>query len=140
MRAANLNAELARLPDMAGEDLRSRWTALVDGPAPKVSPRMLRLALGWQLQAKAHGGLSRRTNQRLEQIAAAKTRTREIRQGMRLMREWNGVLHVVTVGEDDVIRWNDREWRSLSEIARIITGTRWSGPAFFGLRYRRKAA
>jgi len=56
------------------------------------------------------------------------------RPGMRLVREWQGVTHIVTVGEDGVLRWNEREWRSLSQIARTITGTQWSGPAFFGLR------
>lgn len=58
---------------------------------------------------------------------------------MRLMREWNGTLHVVTVDEDGTILWNDREWGSLSAVARAITGTRWSGPAFFGLRTRKAA-
>ena len=53
---------------------------------------------------------------------------------MRLVREWGGKAHVVTIGEDKVIRWNEREWQSLSEVAREITGTRWSGPAFFGLK------
>jgi hypothetical protein len=58
---------------------------------------------------------------------------------MRLVREWNGTANVVTVGEDRVIRWNGREWRSLSEVARAITGTRWSGPAFFGLKQKASA-
>jgi len=58
---------------------------------------------------------------------------------MRLVRAWNGRTHVVTIGEDQVIRWNDREWRSLSEVARAITGTRWSGPAFFGLKQKAAA-
>ncbi len=49
------------------------------------------------------------------------------------MREWNGTVHILTIGDDSVIRWNEREWKSLSEVARAITGTRWSGPAFFGL-------
>ena len=53
---------------------------------------------------------------------------------MRLTREWNGVLHTVTVEEDGRVQWNGRDWRSLSEVARAITGTRWSGPAFFGLK------
>lgn len=53
---------------------------------------------------------------------------------MRLVREWQGRVHVVEVGDDEVIRWDGREWRSLSEVARAITGTRWSGPAFFGLK------
>jgi hypothetical protein len=56
---------------------------------------------------------------------------------MRLVRGWSGVLHVVQIGEDGVIRWNEREWKSLSEVARTITGTGWSGPAFFGLKTRR---
>ena len=73
-------------------------------------------------------------------MARAKTITRAAQPGTRLMREWNGKLHVVMIGEDDVIRWNEREWRSLSEVARAITGTRWSGPAFFGLKQKRKAA
>jgi hypothetical protein len=59
---------------------------------------------------------------------------------MRLVREWSGRVHVVTVGEDQIIRWDDREWRSLSEVARAITGTRWSGPAFFGLKKKAIAA
>jgi hypothetical protein len=53
-------------------------------------------------------------------------------------REWQGRIHVVTVGEDQVVRFEGRDYRSLSEVARAITGTRWSGPAFFGLK--RKAA
>jgi hypothetical protein len=53
---------------------------------------------------------------------------------MRLVREWQGRVHVVTVGEDQVVRWEERPYRSLSEVARAITGTRWSGPAFFGLK------
>ena len=59
--------------------------------------------------------------------------------GMRLVRAWNGCTHVVTIGEDKVIRWNDREWRSLSEVARAITGTRWSGAAFFVLKQKAAA-
>ncbi|SFP85864.1 DUF2924 domain-containing protein [Sphingomonas rubra] len=59
---------------------------------------------------------------------------------MRLVREWQGQVHVVTVGDDGVICWDEREWRSLSEVARAITGTRWSGPAFFGLKKKAAAA
>ena len=101
---------------------------------------MLRLALAYELQAKALGGLSRKARQRLDQVAAAKTETQDIRPGMRLAREFGGKVHVVTIGDDGEIHWNEREWRSLSEVARAITGTRWSGPAFFGLRQKRKAA
>jgi hypothetical protein len=101
---------------------------------------MLRLALAWELQAKVHGGHSSRTRQRLEQLDRAKTTTQAAQPGMRLVREWQGTLHVVTIGDDHVVHWNDQEWRSLSEVARAITGTRWSGPAFFWLKQKRQAA
>lgn len=140
MASIDLDGELDALSRMAGSALRERWTRLTGGPAPRLSPKLLRLALAWELQAAVHGGLARRTSQRLDQLAAGRSRTRGARPGMRLVREWNGTLHVVTIGEDGVIRWNDRNWTSLSEIARTITGTRWSGPAFFGLNRKLKAA
>ena len=135
-----LAADLDALATMSPAHLRERWSKVTGRVVPKVSPDMLRLALGYELQAKALGGLSRPTQQKLDQIAAAKTKTSPALPGMRLVREWNGKLHVVTIGEDKVIRWNEREWSSLSEVARAITGTRWSGPAFFGLKQKRKAA
>ena len=133
---ARLDEELAALATLSSAQLREKWKAVAGTAAPKVSPAILRLALAYELQAKALGGLSRITQQKLAQLAAAKTSTRTIQAGMRLVREWNGTVHIVVVGEDNVIRWNAREWRSLSEVARAITGTRWSGPAFFGLKRR----
>ena len=136
----SLDAQLAALATLSLAQLRIRWTEISDGPVPRVSAGMLRLAIAYALQEKIHGGLSRRTSQRLDQIAVAKTRTADAQPGMRLVREWQGKLHVVTIGEDGVVRWNERHWRSLSEVARAITGTRWSGPAFFGLKQKRQAA
>lgn len=136
MNSKTLDAELAALADMDGDQLRAAWVALNGGLPPKVRPGLLRLALGYELQVRAHGGLSRTTQQRLGQALAAKTRTTAVAPGTRLLREWNGVVHVVTMSEEGVIRWNARDWRSLSEVARAITGTRWSGPAFFGLKKR----
>lgn len=127
---------LAALPDMSSRELRDLWVELTGTPSPRISPKLLRLALAWEIQASVHGGLSRATKQRLAQIASGKSRTRPAQAGMRLVREWDGEVHIVTIGEDKVIRWRDREWRSLSEVAREITGTRWSGPAFFGLKKR----
>jgi hypothetical protein len=75
----------------------------------------------------------------MDQVAGARTQTTDVRPGMRLVREFGGKVHMVTVGDEGQINWNDREWRSLSEVARAITGTRWSGPAFFGLKQKRKA-
>ena len=127
---------LAALTTCSSAQLRALWVELTRSPVPRISPSLLRLALAWEIQAKAYGGLSRQTRQTLDQLGRAKTRTDEARAGMRLVREWNGRTPVVEVGEDNVIRWNAREWRSLSEVAREITGTRWSGPAFFGLKKR----
>lgn len=140
MARFDLEDELAALADLAPTHLREKWAAVTGRPLPRVSPNLLRLALAWELQAKVHGGLSRRTSQKLTQLAGARTTTRDVQPGMRLVREWNGKLHVVTVGEDNIVRWNDKEWNSLSEVARAITGTRWSGPAFFGLKTRKAAA
>ena len=135
-----LDEELAALERMSSAQLRERWALLTARPVPQVSPKLLRLALAWELQAVAHGGLPRPTSQKLAQLAAGKSATHALQPSMRLAREWNGKLHIVTIGEDRVVRWNERSWRSLSEVARAITGTRWSGPAFFGLKKTRKAA
>jgi len=137
---ATLDEQLAGLATMSSRELRAAWGRLTGPPVPRISPALLRLALAWELQARAAGGLSRATQQRLTQIANAKTRTTAARAGMRLVREWDGVAHVVTVGDDGVIGWNGASYRSLSEVARAITGTRWSGPAFFGLKKQAAAA
>ena len=68
------------------------------------------------------------------------SRLTQVPSGSPLMRSWNGQTYVVETTEDGTIRWNNREWRSLSEVARAITGTRWSGPAFFGLRGGKEAS
>lgn len=140
MARISLDDELAALGTMSSARLRARWVEVTERPLPRVSPALLRLALAWELQAKVHGGLPRRTSQKLAQLVEAKTVTRDAQPGMRLVREWNGKVHVVVIGEDKVIRWNDQEWKSLSEVARAITGTRWSGPAFFGLKTKKAAA
>ena len=131
--------EIVALDALSTPELRLRWSALTGTPVPRVSPALLRMALAWELQARAHGGLSRETTRTLDQLARGVTRTQPQSAGMRLVREWQGRVHVVTVGEDQVIRWDGRDWGSLSEVARAITGTRWSGPAFFGLKKRQAA-
>ena len=137
---AKLDDQLEELETVTKGDLKDRWAQLTGRKVPKVSENMLRLALAYELQEQAFGGLSPKTKQQLQQIGAGKTETREVRPGMRLAREFGGKVHVVTIGDDGAICWNDKEWRSLSEVARAITGTRWSGPAFFGLREKSKAA
>lgn len=135
-----IEAELIALEALSPQALRDRWTALTGRPVPRASPAMLRLALAWEIQAKAYGGMPRKLTTKLDQLGRGVTQTVPARAGMRLVREWGGRTHVVTVGEDQVIRWEGREYHSLSEVARAITGTRWSGPAFFGLKNTKKAA
>lgn len=138
-KLTDLDAELAALADMTLAQMRTRWQAVSDKPVPRVRRTLLRLALAYELQAALHGGLSRRTEQRLAYQAGKNSAPDAPRPGMRLVREWNGTLHTVTIDENGLINWKGKTWRSLSEVARAITGTRWSGPAFFGLRQRRQA-
>jgi hypothetical protein len=140
MTGASVDEQLGCLAALSSAELGELWARLTNSPRPRMSPALLRLALAWEIQARASGGLSRGTQQRLEQLAAARTRTSPARPGMRLVRSWNGVAHVVTVSENGTITWSGKSWNSLSEVARAITGTRWSGPAFFGLKRKAAAA
>lgn len=139
-REEQMRTELAALASMNKAALAGRWAKLTGRPVPQVSTRLLRLALAWELQAKALAGGACRVRAQLDRTRAGRSAAMSLRPGMRLVREWNGVVHVVTVNEQSEPVWNGKNWRSLSEVARTITGTRWSGPAFFGLRQPRKAA
>lgn len=138
--AIAITEQLAELNALPKDDLRRRWVKLTGRTAPKLSTAMLRLALGHELQLRAQRGPAIKVRQQLAQLEAGRTRTSDVRPGMRLAREHSGKVHVVTIGEHGEVIWNERTWKSLSEVARAITGTRWSGPAFFGLREKRKAA
>lgn len=153
MSTGDLHDDLAALASLSLSDLRKRWVEVSDKPLPKVRSTLLRLALAYEMQAADYGGLSRRTEQRLAWMAQRESgaigaggaggvggNDATPAPGTRLVREWNGVLHTVLIDEEGEIHWNGRTWRSLSEVARAITGTRWSGPVFFGLRQRRDAA
>jgi hypothetical protein len=136
MVSHQLDAVLAFLSVLSWPELRQRWTQVTGRPAPKVKHALLRMALAWEIQATVYGGLSRRSAERLAQMTAALPAKPA---GTRLVREWKGTLHTVHVAEDETVHWNGKQWNSLSEVARAITGTRWSGPAFFGLKKRNAA-
>lgn len=146
MAKVNVEAELEKLESMDLEALRHQWRVRMKSDPPKVSAGLLRLALAYELQVRASGGLSSASEKALASYAPRKTAARPVprlptaRPGMRLVRVWNDTAHVVTVSEDGAIEWNGRTWRSLSVVARAITGTQWSGPKFFGLRDRKLAA
>ena len=148
MRQVKSAAELTRaIEGLAALDrpaLEAAWRRLHGRAPPKRLGRDLLLrVVAYQLQAEALGGLSPAVRRRLQAIALAlregrpapTAAARSIKPGTRLLREWHGQLHEVQAVESGFL-WQDRRWRSLSEIARTITGSRWSGPAFFGLTRR----
>jgi hypothetical protein len=130
-------AELHRL-DLAA--LKQRWRALYRNKAPvHIGQALLLHAVAYRLQETILGGLKRSMRRLLERVAEDNVRLRpatetpRITPGTVLIREWHGVSHRVTVLKDGVLLRGAR-YRSLSEVARKITGSRWSGPRFFGLR------
>ena len=135
----HLDDELAQLEAMALVDLRIAWCKWLKTSPPKVSAGLLRLALAHHLQSKVLGGVTRATERRLRDSVAGRS-VATPQAGTRLVREWRGKVHVVSVTDDGRYRWTGQDWNSLSEIARTITGTRWSGPAFFGTKLKRRRA
>ena len=141
-------ARLAALKTATTLELRAQWRDLFDSEPPPFNRRYLESRLGYRIQELAYGGLKPQTVLRLERLGEEldggdrkKSRARADLKpitGTRLIREWQGVEHVVTVTSDG-FDWPGRPYRSLSAIARAITGTRWNGWVFFSLRNRRGA-
>ena len=138
--------QIAQIRKLPLEGLRERWSALFGSEPPAYSRSLLARRLIHRVQEIQYGGLSRQAHERLRQVAAesglnemaAQPRPASSRKGTpvigtRLIREWNGQRHEVTVVHDG-FEHQGRTYRSLSAIARAITGTQWNGPAFFGLR------
>ncbi|MBU1210332.1 MAG: DUF2924 domain-containing protein [Alphaproteobacteria bacterium] len=136
-----LASALATLSEMDASDLRVEWCRLYRShPPKKLSRDLLELGVAWKLQERVLGGLSAATNRQLSELARtmttksdlAKARKVTLKPGARLVRAWGGETHEVLVVEDGFV-WRGVTWRSLSVIAREMTGTHWSGPRFFGL-------
>jgi hypothetical protein len=136
-------AEIARLRDLDNRDLRKRWHAVFGRPPPAHLPRhLLFRILAYRLQADRNGDLDGENKYLLDrsespekagQKAAEMVRVAEVRPGTVLGREWNGRMQRVSVLADG-FAWNGKTYPSLSQVAFAITGTRWNGPRFFGLR------
>jgi len=146
--AGDLAERLTALGQQTHTDLRAEWRRLYRADPPKrINRDLLELAVAWKLQEKALGGLGTSIRRQLSSLALtietkgdlAKSRAVKLKPGARLIREWHGETHDVMV-LDDGFRWRDQHWRSLSVIAREITGTQWSGPRFFGLQKMEKEA
>ncbi len=119
--------------------LVASWKSLFgEAPPNRLSAPLMRRFIAFEVQARDHGGLPKGFENRL--AAAAQTAENgaapaRLKPGGRLLREWNGASHIVDVLEDGY-RWRGRSYRSLSAVARAITGARWSGPRFFGVKTR----
>ena len=140
--AQNVAARLEALEQMDHAALRAEWRRLYRTHPPKhVSRDLLMLGVAWKIQEQAYGGLGAATKRRVADLAktlerdgdVTRSRVARVRPGAKLVREWRGETHIVIVREDG-FEWKGRHWRSLSVVAREITGGHWSGPRFFGLK------
>jgi hypothetical protein len=138
-------AQIGALKSMDAKALKARWRELFDSEPPPYNRRFLESRLAYRIQELAYGGLKPETVERLaalaQQVGGKGGRRARMAQerpitGTRLLREWRGVEHSVTV-RDDGYEYQGRPYKSLSAVARLITGTRWNGWTFFGLKNQR---
>jgi Protein of unknown function (DUF2924) len=131
---------VALLPTLGLQDLRVEWRRLFRADPPRLSRDIMMRAIAYRLQEIVHGGPSKGTQRRLVTLTdefemdgrIAPLAGPKIKSGSRLVREWHGRTHTVCV-TDEGFEFQGRTYRSLTKIARDITGAQWSGPRFFGL-------
>jgi hypothetical protein len=139
--SAVVEIELDRLRSMPIVELRALWRAkFKSDPRKAFGPDLLRRSLAYKIQENAYGGIDSTTARLLKQLMAQHTKSpgkialpRRLKPGVVLVREWKGQSHRVTVIQDGFV-YDGKRYNSLSKIARLITGSRWNGPRFFGLR------
>ena len=140
-------ARLAALKAMSVNELKAEWQVLFNAPAPNNSRTFLESRLAYRIQELTYGGPDKQTRRLLDMLAdeveGTLTRKAQIADprnpvvGTKLIREWDGVAHTVTVLREG-FDWGGQRYKSLSAVARAITGTRWNGYRFFGLRERKR--
>jgi hypothetical protein len=140
---------VAALRTTSTTDLKQQWRDLFDSEPPPFNRRYLESRLAYRIQELVYGGLKPETVKRLEalgeQLDGGDRKKSHIRAhqtpivGTRLIREWQGTEHLITVTANG-FDWQGRPYKSLSAIARAITGTRWNGWVFFGLKNHRRSA
>lgn len=124
---AKIADRLAALTTMPAAELRMEWERVYNSPAPNISDELLRHGIAYRMQ----GGLSRAATDALR--GSGKAPRQALKPGTQLVRSWNGRTIAVTV-EDNGFLYDGQRLASLSAIARLVTGTSWSGPRFFGLK------
>lgn len=134
-----LSVELAALSHMTPVQLKAEWMRVYKAPAPSLTANLLARGVAWRLQERAHGALAPSTLREVARMAkqlagseSVNVTAGRIKPGTRLVRDWGRTSHHVTVLERGYL-YRDRHYRSLTQIARDITGAHWSGPRFFGL-------
>lgn len=140
-------AQIAALKSLRINDLKAKWRELFDSEPPPYNRRFLENRLAYRIQELAFGGLKRETVKRLEELGREldggniiNRRVRHDRKplaGTQLVRDWQGIEHRVTVRDHDY-EFEGRPYKSLSAVARAITGTRWNGWIFFGLKVQQE--
>ena len=140
-------ARLAALKTTPTPKLKEQWRLLFDSEPPAFNRRYLESRLAYRIQELTYGGPDRETRRMLDLLAdeveGTLTRKSQIADprnpvtGTKLIRDWDGTEHTVTVLKDG-FDWGGRRYKSLSAIARAITGTQWNGYRFFGLRARKR--
>ena len=138
-------SRLAALKTLSVKELKAEWEKLIGTAAPNNSRAFLELRIAYRIQELSHGGPDRETRRMLDLLAdeveGHNRRKHQIADprnpvvGTKLIREWDGVEHTIIVLKDG-FDWKGRRFKSLSAVAREITGTRWNGYRFFGLRER----
>ena len=143
---AALVHEIERLRKATPSDLKERWRTLYGSEPPgRISRDLLVRALAYRIQEQALGGLKPSTRRLLAKVAADASARRpillapepDLKPGTVLLREWHGTQHQVIFREDGIVL-NGKTYKSLSQVAYRITGTKWSGPRFFGLNAKRQ--
>jgi hypothetical protein len=131
MQPDAITLEVRALEALDLEGVRAAWRARYGAPPKLRSVELLKRLLAWRIQAEVFGGLDAQTRRKLK--SAGSGQERSLAPGMKVAREWKGVRHEATVLADS-FDYQGRCYESLSAIAREITGSRWNGPRFFGLR------
>jgi hypothetical protein len=143
----DVSAKIKELPRLPTPQLKALWRELLPKPPqPKLRRELMIPILAFQIQESAYGGLKPSTRKRLEKLTQELDRNPDadlqpkprIKSGTKLIRHWQGERYEVLTG-DEGFDYRGKRYRSLSEIAREITGTRWSGPLFFGLNRARES-
>ena len=137
----DITEQIQRLPTLRRDQLVPIWNEHFQAPAPTTLRKELMVPLlSYRIQERLHGGLSLNARNRLRQIAAGLPKgprsSKQVvapQEGTRILRQWHGEMHEVRC-TDDGLFYRGEKYTSLSKIAILITGTKWSGPAFFGVK------